>query len=544
MSKKLSNLLLALVIFVGGLIRLSNLVNFPTGFTPDEAAFGYNAYSILLTGKDEWGVPAWQLFSQNLRSFGDYKLPLYSFLAVPTVKFLGLNEEATRLPNAIFGTLAIFSIYLLANKLFPNSRIGLLTAALVAVSPWHVSLSRGAFESNLVTFFLPLAIYLYLRKKYLLSVLFFVINLYSYHSARLITPFVFLVLLIFFRPKFTKKLAISLLVFILLTLPAIFSYLGAGQGRLSDVSLLNPTDNWSGVADRRFQDGQAGLTDKYSRIFNNKLTALSGDSVRNYLSYLSPQFLFTQGAGEATYGMIPGRGLFYFVELPFLLFALIKLIKKPSRSALGLLSFVLISPIPATLAKSLGFSANRAAPMFPFLIILIAFGLSQLKILQAKMLKIVTPLIIFVYILHISFFIEDYVFHAPRLNAPSMSYGWSEAISRFKPISSQYSQIKVSRSFSESQIFIAFYWPVPPSEYQKSSVTWSDFNQKGFRFLDQLDGYYLGNFRFGDLNPNDPVTVPTLLIGKPDEFSEKSSYYFQIFAPTGKPVIQISSKQP
>src|SRR3989344_6433819 len=86
---------------LGLVLRVTWLTKYPAGFTPDEAAFGYNAYSILQTGKDEWGTPWWQLFFTNMRSFGDYKLPLYTFLTIPSIKIFGLSEFATRLPNAI-----------------------------------------------------------------------------------------------------------------------------------------------------------------------------------------------------------------------------------------------------------------------------------------------------------------------------------------------------------------------------------------------------------------------------------------------------------
>ena len=48
-GKLLVILLLALV------IRVWNLNTIPPHLTPDEAALGYNAYSILKTGKDEYG---------------------------------------------------------------------------------------------------------------------------------------------------------------------------------------------------------------------------------------------------------------------------------------------------------------------------------------------------------------------------------------------------------------------------------------------------------------------------------------------------------
>ena len=144
--------LLILALVIGSITRLLWLSRYPVGFTPDEAAFGYNAYSLLLTGRDEWGTSWWKLFFTNLRSFGDYKLPLYAFLAVPTVKIFGLTEFAVRLPNAIFSVLAIGAIYLLANKLFPDKelkiknlklKIGNIAAAILSVSP-GISSSRGS----------------------------------------------------------------------------------------------------------------------------------------------------------------------------------------------------------------------------------------------------------------------------------------------------------------------------------------------------------------------------------------------------------------
>src|SRR3989344_1760646 len=150
---------LAAILVLGLVLRLWALDKFPSGFSADEASYGYNAYSLLKTGRDEWGEPWYQLIYTNLRSFGDARFPLYSFLAIPSIKLLGLNEFAVRLPNAILGTLAIAAVYLLAKKLI-NWQTGQLAALLLAISPWHVSLSRGAFETNTLTLLAPLGIYL------------------------------------------------------------------------------------------------------------------------------------------------------------------------------------------------------------------------------------------------------------------------------------------------------------------------------------------------------------------------------------------------
>ena len=47
-----ANILLLLIIFLAALLRFIKLNTIPVGFNDDEAAFGYNAYSILKYGFD------------------------------------------------------------------------------------------------------------------------------------------------------------------------------------------------------------------------------------------------------------------------------------------------------------------------------------------------------------------------------------------------------------------------------------------------------------------------------------------------------------
>src|SRR3990167_9571166 len=109
----MNRLLLVLIIFFAFLLRIFAIDVIPVGFTPDEASFGYDAYSILHTGKDQWG----HTFPLVLESFGDFKPPLYAYLTMPSVAFFGLNKFAVRLPNALLGTAAVYITYLLVNEL-------------------------------------------------------------------------------------------------------------------------------------------------------------------------------------------------------------------------------------------------------------------------------------------------------------------------------------------------------------------------------------------------------------------------------------------
>ena len=47
---------IAVITFIGAWLRFAELDSVPPGFYIDEASFGYNAYSILKTGRDEYGA--------------------------------------------------------------------------------------------------------------------------------------------------------------------------------------------------------------------------------------------------------------------------------------------------------------------------------------------------------------------------------------------------------------------------------------------------------------------------------------------------------
>src|SRR3989338_4879016 len=136
-------ILLVAIILLALALRVPWLDKFPAGLNADEAAIGYNDYSLLATGLDEHGTP-WPL---SFRSFDDYKPAGYFYISLPFVAVLGLNTWAVRLPSALLGILSVYFIYLLTNKLFPSVsfrakrseveesfNIGHFTALLLALS--------------------------------------------------------------------------------------------------------------------------------------------------------------------------------------------------------------------------------------------------------------------------------------------------------------------------------------------------------------------------------------------------------------------------
>ena len=77
-------LVVALIFLLGFFIRFYHLSSVPNGLYNDETAIGYNAFSILQTGKDEYGTPMPVYF----RSFDDYKLPVYIYSTALSIKAL------------------------------------------------------------------------------------------------------------------------------------------------------------------------------------------------------------------------------------------------------------------------------------------------------------------------------------------------------------------------------------------------------------------------------------------------------------------------
>ena len=110
-----SKFILILIIILAFGLRFWKLDSYPA-FNADEAALGYNAYSILNTTRDEYGG----FLPLNLKSFGDWKPAIYAYLAVPFVAIFGLNEWSIRLPSALLGVATVLILYFFILELFKS----------------------------------------------------------------------------------------------------------------------------------------------------------------------------------------------------------------------------------------------------------------------------------------------------------------------------------------------------------------------------------------------------------------------------------------
>lgn len=500
---------LAGIVLLAFLLRTVYLSRFPVGFNADEASFGYDAYSIFKTGKDQWG----NFMPLVLKSFGDYKPPLYSYLTIPSLAAFGLNKFAVRLPNALVGTAAVFVLYLLVETISRKRSLAFLAAFLLAISPWHIMLSRGAFESNLTTLFLPLGVYLFLIKRYFWASLVLGLNLFGYHSAKLVTPLTFLALLFFTK---TRKV-LPIVVFSVFFLFMLYSFKLGGGTRAAERSIF--VGALEAGAKEKIELIQKGANPVLARLLHNKYQVVARRFLLNYSQYFSKKFLLESGTAESTYGMIPGLGLIYAFE-GILLLGIIPLfvLNKRFRGMIAFFLFwLMVAPVPAALATGAGYSGNRAAGMVPVLQILAALGLAGYAILlkkaDRKILRGLVGMLAVLLLWQSRGFMKAY-FGSQTSGVEKGMLAGNLEMAKWLADQGEIKKVIISRSFSEPQIFIAFAQKWSPADYQKSSKSWEVET-----WVDQIPSYSLGNYTFKSIDwRQDGSQKGTILVARPEDF--------------------------
>src|SRR5579884_3829595 len=112
--------------------RFFQITRVPSSVYWDEASIGYNAYSIINTGKDEWG----KAFPLDFRAFGEFKLPVYIYSVALSEAIFGLNSFAIRFPAVVYSALTLEIVFLIAKKLSGKDEVGLLAAFILSIMPW------------------------------------------------------------------------------------------------------------------------------------------------------------------------------------------------------------------------------------------------------------------------------------------------------------------------------------------------------------------------------------------------------------------------
>lgn len=227
----------ALLLVFGAFLRIWNLTGLPDGLQQDEASIGYEAFCLAGYGIDRNGYH-WPVYPITWGSGGGS--PIMIYLNVLTTKLFGSQIFSIRIVPAFLGTLTLLLFFLLLNRAF-GKRCALTGLAVLALTPWHIILSRWSLDSNTMPFWQLLALFTLVQAicagtaersrrqtaLYLLAAFFFGICLYSYGSANVVIPLTLLFVCI--RLLRTKRIRIGQLagcfaVFVITCLPLALFY--------------------------------------------------------------------------------------------------------------------------------------------------------------------------------------------------------------------------------------------------------------------------------------------------------------------------------
>jgi hypothetical protein len=355
MMKKLAPWFLGLVLILAVVARVWQLDRVPDGFTGDEAAFGYLAWAIGEEGMDEYG----NRFPLYFESIGDYKYPAYVYLSVPVVKLLGLNVFSTRLLSALAGVGMVWVLFLIVKELFGDKWLAVVSAGMLAISPWHVSFSRGAYEANLGVFLAVVTVWLWLRWlrggrlswwEWVGMGLGFGGTMFSYSAIRLFLALFLVVMAVVWKAQNSKAGLKSVIVaggLVLVTLGLSLSF--GSQARAKGLLLLPAVTDRARLFDNIREDGMArGMPLLLTRAFHNKAINYGSQLFDKYISHFDPGFLFVEGDLRPYYKS-PSYGLLYAVELPLVLLGLVYLVKKHPGWVWLTVGWVLLAAVPSTI---------------------------------------------------------------------------------------------------------------------------------------------------------------------------------------------------
>lgn len=537
-----NTLLVGLIVFLALVLRFWHLGANPPSLTWDEAAWGYNAYSLGLTGHDEFG----RFLPLNyLESFGDFKPPVYAYLTILPVKIFGLNEFATRFPSAFFGVLTVLLTYFLVKQIFEKSlyanRYALLAATLLAASPWHIMLSRAAFEANVATFFIITGVTFFIagvkKRGWLLpfSAFSFALGIQAFNTSRVVIPILLLGLVIGLRKSLLPKvkwLAFALIVGIVVLFPAI-PFLMTPQARLrfKEVNIFSDSSVVA-MANQEIANDEDWLAPPlagWSRIIHNRRWGYLRLYLQHYFDNLNPAFLFIKGDGNPKFST-QEVGELYLWEAPFLILGILLLFRRKPGLWWLVPFWLLVGILPAATARETP-HALRIETTLPTWQMIIAVGVvefwswlrrqKRLVGYGGRVMCLVVPIISLIYFQH------GYWKHYPYEFAQEWQYGYKQAVNYVKEVEQNYDEVWFTDKLGRPYIFFLYFLKTDPRFFQENLSVKRDV----YGFVNVTS---FGKYHFWGAGDNLETGGKALIIDAPERIGKNISVIKTFNLPSGK----------
>ncbi|MFA7301127.1 MAG: glycosyltransferase family 39 protein [Candidatus Shapirobacteria bacterium] len=514
-------IVICIVVFGFGL-RIFALEKSPSSLGFDEAALGYNAYSLLKTGKDEYG----NFLPLSLRSFNDFKPALYAYLTVPFVYLFGLNGTAVRMVSAMAGVVSLVFLYLLLKQYIKNKYLVLVLFFVLSVQPYRLHFSRSAFETNLSAMFFCVGAYLLLvsrsKVKTILSVLCFALAAYSYHSARLSAPFLLILWMIdpiqilFKKTKFDWQKLIPLLGLVIICIPIFM---------MNNSSLLLTRFKQENVFNRFYPYAPQEVLNPLS--FGYYFLGIISGHVFSYMSPINLNYRVYDWV-KMSPQFIPGMGMLGWIEGVVFLFGFVFVIGNIFKSfKYRFLVYWMVAGIAPAAATWTWYHPLRSLNIFPVIEIIVALGAWQIwKRIKNKFLW--GGLISIIMLVTMIFTINNELLYSPvENNGEYQPGGYKEGMPYFASISDKYSNVIIDTPHAQGFIFFLFYTKFDPATIQKYADIRPkpgtegnlnfDFDKYMFRKVDWPNDYKLKNTLFWtrtDITDEEVNRVPGAKIEK------------------------------
>lgn len=525
-------------------LRFYKLGEIPQGLNIDEASYGYDAYSILKTGKDQWG----NRLPLTLKSFNDYKPAGLSYAIIPAIKLFGLNTKSVRFPSAIFGLLTLPVLYLTLNKLQKNKYLNLLLVTIYALSPWAYGISRTFYEPNLGLFFISLALLLLIKnfsskntKNIYQAFALLAISGYFYAALRYVSLIIIAIFTFVWNlgkkkiDPFLKQILLFSLI-MLPILPIMFS--SVGLKRLEQEKQLLTFGHELVIDENRqmcflsFNKDQAKTNLCYA-LWNKPILSLT-TTFNAWASHLSPEYLFFSGTHP---DIIPNnQGAYLSWLLPFYLIGIISLAfrsRKKDKSSLFLLIAILLLPLPAALAQATRIHRNVAGLYLVFICISIGIQATQKYLSKNKLTRTLFPLSllfvgIFTSMQYITYYHTTYTHTQPEV----WNYDSEEVYDYVIQNAEKYEKV-IDTVFVDGPLYYAFYNQTDPADFQ-SKVSRNNPNENGWIHNNRLGSIRNGGPNVHELlcikNANPKENINTLIISSPIErYSEYAQMHTESF---------------
>lgn len=509
MNKQILIGLLLLSVFISLFFTIYRKDIVPPCFSSDEAAFGYNAYAILHTGRDEYG----KFMPLQFKSFGEYKLPLYVYFSLPFIAAFDLNENAIRSLNIVLSLFFPIVMFFFSKELFKKDSLSIVTAFLTSFSLGLSLFSRQAIEVYLAIFLLTCTCYFFLKYiqkpnkvHVLLFLLTYTLALFSYRSIRIYCVFFLGFALYYSLRKSVKKTTIVLLIGIIAaTCVLLVSDYIYKPSRINNLFILKDPGFIQVINQLRGEGG--------SSLFYNKVVMAGRYAVHQEFSYLSPQFLSVNGDTDNRFGY-PGMPPITIVEYVFLFIGIYFLFRRKEKWRYFLLVLFFYAPLSASFSwveNSLPHALFILIPLY----IISSYGMYYLFITVANNKRFF--LLLFVVCLFTEsiflFFSWDYYFnHYAKRGSVIRSWecGYKRLSSYIKNNYTKYDTFYITKANGQPYIFLLFYLKYPPEKYQYVATLTSP-DVYGFGQVEHFDKF---DFNF----TVDIEKKHTVFIGTPKDF--------------------------